>query len=115
MSPMPQRFEVQALRQVDADHLGIRWADGHESTYPVLYLRGRCACAQCVDEMTGQRRIGPFEVVADVKPVRIAPVGRYALGILWSDGHDSGIYTFERLRALCPCDECRLLNLSPER
>jgi len=30
-------------------------------------------------------------------------VGRYAVQIAWTDGHDSGIYTFEYLRELCPC------------
>jgi len=108
------RYEIAALKQVDPSHLGITWGDGHESTYEVLYLRARCACAKCVDEMTGQRRIGEFDVVPDVKPVRIAPVGRYALGILWSDGHDSGIYTFERLRQLCPCEICRAGTASAE-
>jgi DUF971 family protein len=31
-------------------------------------------------------------------------VGRYAIGIGWSDGHDTGIYSFERLRALADRD-----------
>jgi DUF971 family protein len=29
-------------------------------------------------------------------------VGNYAMKIEWSDGHDSGIYSFEYLRSICP-------------
>jgi DUF971 family protein len=36
----------------------------------------------------------------DVHPLRIEPVGRYAIQIAWSDGHGSGIYPFRRLRTL---------------
>jgi DUF971 family protein len=38
---------------------------------------------------------------------QIGVVGRYALSIEWSDGHDSGIYSYTTLRSLCPCDACR--------
>jgi DUF971 family protein len=33
-------------------------------------------------------------------------VGRYAIRFHWSDGHSTGIYTFEHLRELCPCPIC---------
>jgi DUF971 family protein len=33
-------------------------------------------------------------------------VGRYAIRIRWSDGHGTGIYTFQRLREWCPCEAC---------
>jgi len=37
----------------------------------------------------------------------IEPVGNYAIRILFDDGHDTGIYTFENLRRMCGCVECR--------
>jgi ATP-binding protein involved in chromosome partitioning len=80
--------------------LGIQWADGGESALDVRELRLACACAQCVDEWTGQGRLDPRSVPEDVRPLRITGVGRYALQIEWSDGHASGIYPFRRLRAL---------------
>ena len=55
--------------------------------------------------MTGRPLLNEQDVPADVRPVKIVPVGRYGVQITWSDGHDTGIYTFENLRALCPC--CR--------
>ena len=47
--------------------------------------------------------MGPLEaeLCSQRKPqVGIQPVGRYAIQIRWSDGHDTGIYPFERLRRL---------------
>jgi ATP-binding protein involved in chromosome partitioning len=57
--------------------------------------------------MTGRPLLDPRTVPPDVYPLAIRWVGRYALGFDWSDGHNTGIYPFDRLRALCPCDECR--------
>jgi ATP-binding protein involved in chromosome partitioning len=80
--------------------LGIAWADGAESALDVRDLRLACGCAQCVDEWSGAGRLDANAVPADVHPVRIAGVGRYAIQIEWSDGHGSGIYPFRRLREL---------------
>jgi ATP-binding protein involved in chromosome partitioning len=97
----------RAIAQKGPRALGIRWADGHESVYEVRALRLACGCAQCVDEWTGEDRLDEAAVPADVRPLRIQPVGRYAIQIAWSDGHETGIYPFRRLRALCPCAACQ--------
>ena len=34
-------------------------------------------------------------------------VGRYAVRFLWADGHTTGIYSFDHLREICPCPECK--------
>jgi ATP-binding protein involved in chromosome partitioning len=80
--------------------LGIVWADGAETGLDVRELRLACGCAQCVDEWSGAGRLDPSAVPADVHPVKISGVGRYAIQIEWSDGHGSGIYPFRRLREL---------------
>ena len=95
-----RRFSPTAIGQRGADALGITWADGHESLYAVRRLRLACGCAQCVDEWSGDQRLDDAAVPADVRPLRIQPVGRYAIQIEWSDGHASGIYPFRRLREL---------------
>jgi DUF971 family protein len=46
-------------------------------------------------------------VPEDVRPVAIELVGAYGLRVRWSDGHGTGIYTFDRLRAACTCPVCR--------
>lgn len=86
--------------------IGVVWDDGHESFYPAHDLRCACPCAGCVDEMTGRKTLRDESVPQDVRAARITPVGRYAITILWSDGHDTGIYSFETLRRLCPCGNC---------
>ncbi len=89
-----------ALRQKTASELAITWSDGVESVYDVRSLRLACGCAVCVDEWSGEGRLDPASVPDDVHPLRIEPVGRYAIQIAWSDGHDTGIYPFRRLRTL---------------
>ena len=88
------------IRQNGRRCLTIVWADGHESRYDVRDLRLACACAQCINEWTGESLLDPADVPLDVLPVKIEGVGRYAIQIEWSDGHSWGIYTFPRLREM---------------
>jgi ATP-binding protein involved in chromosome partitioning len=80
--------------------LQIRWADGVESVHLPRDLRLACPCAGCVDELSGRRTLVSAAVPADVYPLAIHYVGRYALQFVWSDGHQTGIYPFEYLRRL---------------
>lgn len=98
--PPADRTTPAEIRQAGPRELAIRWRDGAETVYPVRDLRLACACAQCVDEWTGAYRLDPASVPEDVHPKRITSVGRYAIQIAWSDGHDTGIYAFDRLRGL---------------
>ena len=94
-SVTPTRIAQQGPRE-----LVIQWADGSESRFDVRALRLACACARCVDEWSGRAMLDPATVPTDVHPLKIRGVGRYAIQIDWSDGHDSGIYPFRRLREL---------------
>ena len=96
----------RALRQLDAATLGISWSDGHESAYPIRDLRLGCPCAHCVQEWTGEVMVKPELIPLDVHPLELDAVGNYGFRISWSDGHATGIYTFERLRAFCGCAAC---------
>ena len=88
------------LSQDGPDVLVIRWSDEATSRHPVRQLRLACRCARCVDEWTNEPLLDPGSVPADVRPVRIEPVGLYGLQVEWSDGHGTGIYTHEVLREL---------------
>lgn len=94
------KYQIETLKQLDKQTLSIAWKDGHESRLAVRVLRLKCPCAQCIDEMTGEVLLKDEQVAADICPINIEPVGHYALRFRWSDGHDTGIYTFERIRAL---------------
>lgn len=87
--------------------LHIEWQQGgHAGFFPARPLRLACPCAACVEEMTGRPLLDPAAVPADVRPRTVALVGAYGVRIDWSDGHGTGIYTFERLLAACPCPAC---------
>ena len=88
------------ISQAGPRELRIQWADGAVHRFDVRALRLACGCARCIDEWTGEDRLDPASIPEDVHPLRIEPVGRYALQIEWSDGHSSGIYPFRRLRTL---------------
>ena len=100
-------LEPRDMEWVDKGVLGIQWNDGHKGLYPVRFLRQQCPCAVCVDEWTGERRLRGEEVPLLIMVLNIQPVGRYALQFTWSDGHDSGIYSYSLLRKLCQCDSCQ--------
>lgn len=81
--------------------IGVVWDDGHESYYGAHAIRCACPCASCVDEMTGAKVLRDADVPESVRVVSIHPVGNYGISIRWSDGHDTGIYTFQKLRQMC--------------
>lgn len=90
------------LRALDDDEAGLAlcWADGHEQRLSPRDLRLACACAQCREEMTGAQLLAPDRVPLDIRITRIWSVGNYALGMAFSDGHGTGIYTFKSLRMM---------------
>jgi DUF971 family protein len=80
----------------------IDFADGHRGIYPHERLRGFCPCAIC------QGHQGPIRFVSggNLDLTELEEVGDYALRLRWGDGHSTGLYTFEFLRALCGCADC---------
>lgn len=96
-SSYPTPVEIGRAGQHD---VRIRWSNSQETVYPARRLRLACPCAMCVDENTGLRILREPSVPMDVHPLAIEPVGRYAILIRWSDGHNTGIYTWERLYEL---------------
>lgn len=93
----------------------IIWTDGHSSHYEFPYLREQCPCATCNDERgkkedMASTQTAQFAPLPMFKPKTLAqtatPVGNYALGISFTDGHSTGIFSYEYLRAVCPCQEC---------
>lgn len=103
----PETIRPAEIRELGTKELLIVWQDGHRSLYPFPDLRRQCRCAACVEEWTGKLRLVPERVSEEVKPLKIRPVGNYAIRFDWSDGHSTGIYAFEYLRSICPCEGCR--------
>jgi DUF971 family protein len=91
----------------------IAWSDGHTSRYEFVYLRDQCPCAVCNDERGKKGQVSPIaasSVLPMFKPRATAKaakaVGSYAIQIDFSDGHSTGIYSFNHLREICPCEAC---------
>jgi DUF971 family protein len=99
-----QAIEPAEISQESSTQLRITWADGRVCNYDSLALRRVCPCAQCVDEWTGNRILKPESVAQEIEISDLSIVGRYALNFVWSDGHQTGIYSFEYLRNFCERD-----------
>jgi DUF971 family protein len=94
------------LKLTDDGRLEISWNDGQVRRYAIRELRDHCPCATCRE----QRSAPPAPAtqlnvisLSEAQPLAIAgmkPVGRYAYGIDFSDGHNTGIFTLELLREL---------------
>lgn len=109
MTPVPahERDTPRSLRlELAAQRLSITWHDGHESAWSGAQLRFICPCAGCRGHAPGQVEPPAWDACKDVRVVGAAPVGGYGLQFTFSDGHGSGIYAFDRLRAACPCATC---------
>lgn len=92
------------IRRLGVHALRISWEDGHQADYGNRYLRDHCPCAECRAQT--RRTLAVVGQGDEVYPVQIATVGRYAVSIQWSDGHDAGIYSYRTLQRLCPCPKC---------
>lgn len=106
----PEHIAVSKSKGIQID-----WKDGHHSSYDVEYLRDQCPCATCTGGHGTAPRPKSSEAPANplqmykpkIKMVNIEPIGNYALRIIWNDGHATGIYSYDHLRHICPCAECR--------
>jgi DUF971 family protein len=118
--PVASSFDGFRARPVDVKvyvstraGVDVVWDDGHRSHYDFAYLRERCPCAVCNDERAHpQRHAPPTPAALPLYKPRVtarsaSAVGHYALQFNFSDGHLTGIYSFDYLREICPCEQCR--------
>ena len=101
MSLRPTKLEL-----LGGDKLLIEWSDGQKRAIGFGELRKACPCATCREKRAKPPEpSGGLQVLsmAEARPLKILgmrPVGNYAYSIAFSDGHDTGIFTFEFLREL---------------
>ncbi|MGH9486418.1 MAG: gamma-butyrobetaine hydroxylase-like domain-containing protein [Terriglobales bacterium] len=104
-APQPSSVDVSLTQGVT-----IAWSDGLSSHYTVPQLRAACPCATCTDaHHTGDRSTAVAAPGSELFPMfkpsgatltGVQPVGRYALQFEFSDGHKTGIFTWEYLREI---------------
>jgi ATP-binding protein involved in chromosome partitioning len=78
----------------------VGWQDGSQSSIPYRALRLACECALCVDELTREKLLDPRNVPEDIGVQDCQEMGAYAVRIVWTDGHSTGLYPFDRLRKM---------------
>jgi DUF971 family protein len=101
------------MRPADIQHIGqeiaIKWDDGSESFIALEKLRRHCPCAGCKGEMDvmGNLYKGPDRPLtpAAFQLRSISNVGGYAVQPIWADGHASGLYSFDYLKAIADAAE----------
>lgn len=76
----------------------LEWPTGEKWAVDNRTLRLNSQDALSVDELTGKKLIKEENIPQDIKPVQILPLGNYALGINWSDGHSAGIYPYSLIQ-----------------
>ena len=110
MSSMPDTvtcLRVTVNRERQTFH--IQWSDNRDCVFPLDGLRRACPCAGCQGHEKMHELPDPeiFQLPALMRweNVKVEVAGSVGLRLTWDDGHNSGIFTWERLRAMCPC--CR--------
>ena len=93
-------IEPTQITEENERELTIIWSDGTETKYFAPELRRKCPCASCVNEWTGEKILNDANVSDDLIINTTSVVGRYALNFHFSDGHDTGIFSFQYLRKL---------------
>jgi DUF971 family protein len=114
MSAEPKSVKVHLTT---GEGVTIEWKDGHLSHYPFAFLRDACPCALCDEERTKTNRQPGAPVApkpgelpmfkAAARPTSAEGVGKYAIKFNWNDGHELGIYSWQWLRQICPCQACK--------
>lgn len=88
--------------------LTITWEDGTTSFYPIAYLRKNSPSADA-RELRSQMARNPLTVLpassssgAPLTATDAQMVGNYAIRIVFSDGHDTGIFSWDYLKRIDP-------------
>jgi DUF971 family protein len=95
-------LKPEKIDQISETVLSIQWDNGEKTICFTKTLRQHCPCATCQEERENR---DPLKVISsDQEHIELKKwryVGNYAVKLEWSDGHDTGIYTYEFIRQLC--------------
>lgn len=90
---------IRGLNEVGRYAVGVQWADGHDSIYPLDSLRRFCPCNVCGGRIDGEIP------AASRRLAQLSRMGEAAVFLEWNDGHGT-LYTTTQLRDLCRCAYC---------
>jgi len=93
---LPKKINIE-----DGKYLMIVWKEGDRSKIKLSNLRRECPCAECLTEREKESKSYiPLYTVEQLKITDLKIIGKYALSVTWSDGHNLGIYEFSKLKIL---------------
>lgn len=98
----PKKLEI-----IEEKKVKLIWKDDHESVYDAFRLRILCPCAECRGGHGGKIGDNTYHIKPPITISGYNKVGRYALMFDFSDFHKHGIYAFDFLREICPCEVCK--------
>lgn len=83
----------------DKRYLYIVWDDDSEAMLTLNNLRRDCPCATCLnDRQNKPASYIPLLSSVQLTLIDIKAVGNYAIQLFWKDGHNSGIYSYDKLK-----------------
>ncbi len=90
---------IKGLNEVGRYAIGVQWADGHDSIFPLANLRRYCPCNECGGETA--------EAIAPDRQrlLQLSRLGDNGVYLRWVDGHET-LYTTAQMRATCRCAYC---------
>ena len=95
---MTEPWPTEIRQAKDGKTLRVEFDDGHTFTLDAEYLRVESPSAEVKGHGPGQEQLVPGK--RNVTIVRLEPVGSYAVRIIFSDGHSTGLFTWPYLRKL---------------
>ncbi|MFK7976478.1 MAG: gamma-butyrobetaine hydroxylase-like domain-containing protein [Halioglobus sp.] len=79
--------------------LTLTYADGETFSLPCEYLRVYSPSAEVMGHGPGQEVLQTGKMRVNIQAIN--PVGNYALQLVFDDGHDTGLYSWDYLYTLC--------------
>jgi DUF971 family protein len=95
---MAEPWPIELRLDKDKRVLTVSYEDGQSFALPAELLRVFSPSAEVQGHSPDQRVTVPGK--KNVGIARIEPVGNYAVRIVFTDGHDTGLYVWEYLREL---------------
>ena len=105
----PHRMDPPRHLHLDRQNgLSVQWADGHTSVFPIAHLRRWSPCAEA-RQLRQALAENPLAVLpaaptatGPLEATNIERVGTYAIRISFSDGHHTGLYSWQWLQSIDP-------------
>jgi len=98
---------VASVTDIDIDRtraMTLTYDDGRACTFELEQLRQACPCATCRGWRDRGEPSWPRGASTTLSITDAELVGAWGISLVWSDGHSTGIYSWDALRRWCDAD-----------